>query len=75
MDKEQKMKQIIHDNKIYTISTPNILSIIKCLENAIHSPQDNYQHLYNALSLSHEIILDEMRKQTPTPLTTDEDIK
>lgn len=66
------MKQIIHDNKIYTISTPNILNIIKCLESAIQEPHE-FKHLYNALSLSHEIVLAEMKKQTPTPLT--EDIK
>ncbi|NDB58258.1 hypothetical protein EB001_07420 [bacterium] len=65
------MKYIVdQDNNLYQIKTINILQIIDCLQTALttNDPEQHYRSIYNALSLSDEIVQLEMRNQTPTKL-------
>jgi hypothetical protein len=68
-----KMKHIIdpQTNLVYTITTPNILQIVQLLEETIYNTNTVEQvgkNLQIALSLSKEIIQNEMVNQNPMRL-------
>jgi hypothetical protein len=64
------MKHIIVDDKIYEIKTTNIISILQLLEDSFISKDADTvkKNIYNAISLTKEIIFEEMHKQTPITL-------
>jgi hypothetical protein len=64
-------KKIVVDNKLYEIKTINILSILSLLEESLitDNADQHYKNIYNAISLTKEIIQDEMNNQTPIELT------
>ena len=68
-----KIKHIIdpQTNLVYTITTPNILQIVQLLEETIYNTNTVEQvgkNLQIALSLSKEIIQNEMVNQNPMRL-------